>query len=71
MGNIVGHVMTYITRKERTNVMTDITEHLTVMKKSMECASVMYVILEHYGTCNRNDKHNRMDVTMDISNVQL
>ena len=48
MGNIVGHVMTYITRKERTNVMTDITEHLTVMKKSMECASVMYVILEHY-----------------------
>ena len=37
-------VMSDITRKEQTNAMTEITEHATVTKNSMECAAAMYII---------------------------
>ena len=49
--------MADITRKEQTNVVTDITECATVTKNSIDCAAVIYVILEQYITCSRNVKH--------------
>ena len=44
------NVLTGITRKEQTNTMTDIRERATVIKKTMEHASVMCVITYQYGT---------------------
>ena len=60
-----------ITRKERTNLMTEITELATVMKNSMEHAAVMYDITEHYGTCNRNEEHYGTTITAYIMDLKL
>ena len=49
--------MANITRKERTNVVTDIMENATVTKNSMERAAVIYFITEKYIMCRRNVRH--------------
>ena len=59
--------MANITRKERTNVVTDIMENATVTKNSMERAAVMYVINKQYRTCNFNGKHYRKNVMSYIA----
>ena len=62
--------MADITRKERTDIVTDITERATVTKKIMERAAVMYVIPEQYRTCNRNDEHYGMTIMTYITDLK-
>ena len=58
--------MTDITGKEWKNAVIYITERATVTNNIMERAAIMYVIMEQYRTCNRNDKHYRTNATTYI-----